>query len=82
MRTQMAKIAITINAELLQQVDELVRLHYYKNRSQAVQCAIQKQVALLERKQFAAECEKLNPSYEQQLADEGLEGDSDEWPDY
>lgn len=82
MRTHVAKIAITINSELLQQLDELVKQHYFKNRSQAIQQAIEKHIQQLEAKQFAAECEKLNPSYEQELADEGLQEDSEEWPDY
>ena len=36
----------------------------------------------LERTRLARECAKLDPLFEQQLADEGLAEDLEQWPEY
>jgi metal-responsive CopG/Arc/MetJ family transcriptional regulator len=79
---RMAKIAITIDAGLLQRLDILVDQHFFNNRSQAFQQVMEKHVYKLEHKRLARECAKLDKTYEQSLADEGLDEDLKEWPDY
>lgn len=74
-----AKVALTIDAELLQQVDTLVSERRIRNRSQAVESALAEKLGRLARTRLATECAKLDPALEQRLADEGLEGDT--WPD-
>ena len=75
-----AKIAVTIDAALLDQVDTLVSEQRFRNRSQAVESALAEKFSRLARTRLAAECDKLDPGLEQRLADEGLAGES--WPEY
>lgn len=75
-----AKVALTLDAELLDQVDTLVSERRFPNRSRAVESALAEKLRRLARTRLATECAKLDPALEQRLADEGLEGDS--WPEY
>ena len=75
-----AKVALTIEAELLHQVDNLVSERRFRNRSQAVEAALAEKLGRLARTRLATECNKLDPALEQRLADEGLAGES--WPEY
>ena len=77
-----AKIAITIDAELLDELDHLVADRKFKNRSQAIQTAVKATVERLAHRRLAQECAKLDPLFEQELADEGLQEDAAEWPKY
>ena len=75
-----AKVALTIDAELLHQVDALVSARRFRNRSQAVESALAEKLGRLARTRLATECAKLDPALEQRLAGEGLEDDT--WPEY
>ena len=75
-----AKVAVTLDAELLAQVDTLVSERRFRNRSQAVELALAEKLDRLARNRLATECDKLDPALEQRLADEGLAGES--WPEY
>ena len=77
-----AKIAITIDEKLLERVDRLVQARRFPSRSRAIQTAVRDAVDRLDRTRLARECAKLDPAVEQQLADEGLGSDLDEWPEY
>ncbi len=77
-----AKIAITIEKDLLNKVDDLVKARVYPNRSQALQAAVAEQLRRLERSRLAEECAKLDAHEEQALADEGLGFEVSEWPEY
>jgi metal-responsive CopG/Arc/MetJ family transcriptional regulator len=77
-----AKVAITIDDDTLQRLDRLVKEHVFPNRSKAIQEAVQDKIKRLEKSRLARECAKLNPSYEQALADEGISEDVNEWPEY
>ena len=74
--TPKAKVALTIDAELLQQVDTLVSERRFRNRSQAVEPALAEKLDRLARTRLATECSKLDAALEQRLADEGLDGES------
>lgn len=80
MRT--VKIAITIDRDLLVQLDQLVHENQFPNRSRAVQEAIRDKLQRLRRSRLATECAKLDPRLEKALADEGLNQDSERWPAY
>jgi Arc/MetJ-type ribon-helix-helix transcriptional regulator len=67
-----AKVAITIDDETLQRLDRLVKEHDYPNRSKAIQEAVQDKIKRLEKTRLVRECAKLDPLYEQALADEGI----------
>lgn len=77
-----AKVAITIEEELLKRIDRLVAQRTFPNRSRAIQEAVREKLERLERGRLARECGKLDPAFEQKLADEGLAGDLLEWPEF
>ena len=77
-----AKVAITIDDDTLQRLDRLVKEHVFPNRSKAIQEAVQDKIKRLEKSRLARECSKLDPLYEQSLADEGISEDVNEWPEY
>ena len=77
-----AKVAITLDAELLYRVDELVARREFRNRSQAIETALAEKLMRARRTRLARECAKLNPADEKALAEEGLDGSVDAWPDY
>lgn len=76
------KVAITLDAGLLDQVDTLVREHHFPNRSQAIESALADKIARISRARLARECEKLDPVEERRFAEEGLGEDLRSWPAY
>ena len=76
------KVALTLDAALLEQVDELVAKRRFRNRSQAVEAALSDKLRRLARTRLARESARLNPAEERRLADEGLTGALDGWPEY
>ena len=76
------KVAITIDSDLLSKVDLLVSQRVFPNRSKAIQEALIDLLSLLRQTRLASECAKLDPQIEQQLAEEGIEGDLTQWPIY
>lgn len=77
-----AKIAITIDHELLTRLDRLVKERRFPNRSRAVQEALRDKLERLEHSRLARECAKLDLQCEQQLADESLSEELEQWPEY
>jgi metal-responsive CopG/Arc/MetJ family transcriptional regulator len=77
-----AKIAITMEESLLAQLDGLVSQHVYPNRSRAIQDAVSDKLRRMERRRLARECAKLDPNFEQALADEGIGAEIGQWPEY
>jgi len=76
------KVALTLDTELLERVDELVAKQRFRNRSQAVEAALADKVQRLARTRLARESAKLNPKQEKRLADEGLDDALESWPEY
>lgn len=76
------KVAVTLDAALLDQLDALVRQHRFPNRSQAIEAAIQEQLVHLRRTRLAEACTRLDPAEERALAEEGLGADLATWPEY
>jgi metal-responsive CopG/Arc/MetJ family transcriptional regulator len=76
------KVALTLEARLVEQVDELVVQQRFRNRSQAVEAALGEKLQRIARTRLAGECAKLNPKEEKALAEEGLAGSLETWPDY
>jgi len=77
-----AKIAITIEEELLGKLDRLVSSKVFPNRSKAIQEAVQEKLSRLNKSRLARECAKLDPKFEKALAEEGISQDVGEWPEY
>jgi Arc/MetJ-type ribon-helix-helix transcriptional regulator len=76
------KVAVTIDAELVERVDALVRAHQFPSRSQLIEKAVSEKIVGLERGRLGRECSKLNANEEQALADEGYVADAEIWPAY
>lgn len=76
------KVAITLDAGLLGQVDKLVARREFRDRSQAIEIALAKKLARSRRTRLARECAKLDRGDEKALAEEGLTGSADSWPAY
>ncbi len=77
-----AKIAITIEEDQLNQLDLLVKTQFFPNRSKAIQEAVKDKLHKIGENRLEVECLKLNPAFEQALADEGLSSEIEEWPEY
>ena len=76
------KVALTLDAALVERVDELVARHRFRNRSQAIEAALADKLQRLARTRLARESAKLNARDEQRLAEEGLAADFESWPEY
>lgn len=76
------KIAITIDDNLLTRLDNLVRSDIFPNRSKAIQEAVREKLSRMEKSRLAQECSKLDPKFEQALAEEGFTLELEEWPEY
>ncbi len=76
------KVAISIDDELLKGVDSLVKKRVFPSRSRAIAQAVREKLGRANHGRLARECAKLDPSYEQAMAEEGIAGDLAEWPEY
>jgi metal-responsive CopG/Arc/MetJ family transcriptional regulator len=77
-----AKIAISLDRETVDRLDQLVHAEVFPNRSQAIQVAVEEKLMRLDRNRLARECAKLTPAFEKALAEEGLSQELGEWPEY
>ena len=77
-----SKVAISINKEILERLDDLVKDQVFPNRSRAIQEAVEEKLDRMKRTRLAEQCAKLDPVHEQQLAEEGLSAELYEWPAY
>jgi Arc/MetJ-type ribon-helix-helix transcriptional regulator len=76
------KVAVTIDAALVERVDALVSAQRFTNRSHAVEAALADAVNRLARIRLARACAKVDPREEQALAEEGFAGGVETWPEY
>jgi metal-responsive CopG/Arc/MetJ family transcriptional regulator len=77
-----AKIAITLDEQSIGELDRLVKEDVFQNRSQAVQEAVSEKLMRLKKTRLITESAKLNPTFEREMAEEGLAADVKEWPEY
>jgi metal-responsive CopG/Arc/MetJ family transcriptional regulator len=77
-----AKIAISIEEDVLGKPDRLVSSKVFPNRSKAIQEAIKGKLSRVNRSCLARECAKLYPSVEKAIAEEGFSREIEEWPEY
>ena len=77
-----AKVAITLERDLLTEVDALVDRHVYPSRSRAIQEAVADKLRRIKGDRLARECARLDPGSEQEVAEEGMAWEADEWPEY
>ena len=77
-----SKIAITLDNNMVKKLDMLVKSNTFPNRSKAIQEAVVEKLTRIEKSRLAQECAKLDPEFEQSLAEEGLTPELEEWPEY
>ena len=77
-----AKIAITVDENVLANVDSLVRAGRYPNRSRAFEAAAEAELVRVKRTRLAQACLKVDAAEERTLAEEGLAADAAAWPEY
>ena len=77
-----AKIAISIEEEVLGKLDRLVSSKVFPNRSKAIQEAIKEKLSRVNRSRLARECAKLDPVVEKAIAEEGFSREIEQWPEY
>jgi metal-responsive CopG/Arc/MetJ family transcriptional regulator len=77
-----SKIAITLDNNMLKRLDILVKSNFFPNRSKAIQEAVAEKLTRLEKSRLAQECAKLDPDFEQSLAEEGSSSELAQWPEY
>lgn len=66
--------AVTIDADLLNELDRLIAARVFSDRSQAIQAVLRDKLTQLNRNRLAAECARLDPVQEQQFAEVALRG--------
>jgi metal-responsive CopG/Arc/MetJ family transcriptional regulator len=76
------KVALTLETDLVDRVDELVASRLFRNRSQAIEAALSDKLQRLARTRLARESAKLNPRQEKRLAEDGMDDVLDSWPEY
>ena len=77
-----SKVAVSMDHEMLTELDRLVAKQMFASRSQAVQVAVREKIARLKRRRLAEECAKMDPQFEKKLAEEGMAGELAQWPEY
>jgi metal-responsive CopG/Arc/MetJ family transcriptional regulator len=77
-----SKIAITIDDKTLKRLDYLVKSNAFPNRSKAIQEAVEEKLWRMEKSRLSQECAKLDPKFEQTLAEEGFSSELEEWSEY
>jgi metal-responsive CopG/Arc/MetJ family transcriptional regulator len=77
-----AKIAITLDVDTVKKLDRMVGKKIFPNRSKAIQEAVEEKLSRMDKNRLARECAKLNPRFEQALAEEGIHMEPSEWSEY
>jgi metal-responsive CopG/Arc/MetJ family transcriptional regulator len=77
-----AKIAISIDKELLQRLDEAVKAKLFTNRSRAIQVALQTELKHLGRTRLEQALDHVDPEAEKAMAEEGMSFELEQWPPY
>jgi len=77
-----AKLAITLDTSLVGELDRLVSQRRFANRSEAIEVAVAEKLKRIAKTRLAQECAKLDADEERGLAEEGLAGSRDSWPEY
>ena len=76
------KVAVTLNTELLGELDELIAQRRFANRSQAIESALAEKLKRLARVRLAREAARLDPDEEKAIAEEGMDTELAAWPEY
>ncbi len=75
------KIAITLEKDLLKEIDRGVKNGQFKNRSRAIEEAVKEKIERQRKTRLVAEAKKLDSKEERALAEEGMTGEETAWPE-
>jgi len=76
------KVAVTLDQNLVEELDRLVARRVFPNRSQAIEAALDEKLGRLAHTRLAREAAKLDRSEEKAFAEEGLDAERASWPEY
>ena len=76
------RVAVSLRTTTVRRLDRLVKTRMYPNRSEAIEEALREKVFKTNRDRLKRECAKLDRKTEQALAEEGMESELAEWPEY
>jgi metal-responsive CopG/Arc/MetJ family transcriptional regulator len=76
------KIAITLDRDLVKEIDRRVKSGLYRNRSRAIEEAVREKLDRHRRSRLSVEARKLDRKEERALAEEGMTGEETTWPEY
>jgi metal-responsive CopG/Arc/MetJ family transcriptional regulator len=76
------KIAVTVDKNLVAELDDMVAERRFANRSQGIEVALAEKLGRVNKARLAREAGKLDPKEEKAFAEEGLAGSRDTWPEY
>jgi metal-responsive CopG/Arc/MetJ family transcriptional regulator len=76
------KIAITLDRDLVKEIDRGVKSGLYRNRSRAIEEAVREKLERHRRSRLTVEARKLDRKEETALAEEGMTGEETTWPEY
>jgi metal-responsive CopG/Arc/MetJ family transcriptional regulator len=77
-----AKLAVTLDENILDELDRLVKHRIFPNRSRIIEQAVQEKLERLRKSRLADQCALLDPACEKALAEEGVGEEIDQWPAY
>ncbi|MFP4462063.1 MAG: ribbon-helix-helix domain-containing protein [Thermotogota bacterium] len=76
------KITVTLDESVVEGLDSLVKKHFYKSRSKAIQIAIVDYLKNMEKQKMYAEIDKMDREEEMKVAEESLEASNEIWTEY
>lgn len=76
------KVAVSVETELLGELDALVEAGRFPSRSFAIEVAVAAELRRMRRTRLAEACRALDVDEERALADAGLVADAADWPEY
>ncbi len=79
---RVAKVAVSLGEQALARVDQLVKEGKFPSRSRLIQDAVAEKLERMRKTRLAAECAKLDPTFERAMAEEGLSEEVGSWPEY
>ncbi|RLD94371.1 MAG: CopG family transcriptional regulator [Aquificota bacterium] len=76
------KLAITLDEDLFREMDLLVKEKIFPSRSRMIGEALREKLERVRMEKLAEECAKLDPDFEKAMAEEGISGEVEGWPEY
>lgn len=76
------KVAVTLDSELLDELDEMIARREFPNRSQAIEAAVADKLKRLAGTRLARESARLDRVEERAFAEEGMGTELHAWPEY